>query len=165
LQKTNNNKQPIATPSLISGQKGTVIRPVPVLTTFVKSNGTIELESRSVGIYDLKKNHTEKMNIDKKWLVLTYKIGKTKYRITSLTYTTIPKQRATTEEGTIEISKGLWNSQVFKYVDLPKNIVDSINENINKFNQEWNEQVKLDQQKAKEKVLSENDKFFKGLDT
>jgi hypothetical protein len=163
LQKAN-NRQPIATPSLISGQKGVVIKPIPVLTTFLKSNGVVDLESRSVDKYDLKKFHTDKGNIDKKWLVLTYKIGRTKYKITSVTYTTIPKQRATTDQGTVKISKG-FKSHTFEYKDLPKNVIDSINENINKFNQEFNAKVLLDQEKAKERVVSDNDKFFKELDT
>ena len=163
LQKSNINRI-VATPSLISGQKGVYIKPISPLNSFIKSNGIVDLENRTAGKYELKKFNIGTMHTEKKWLVLNYKIGKTKYKITSITTIQIPNRRIENKEGKIEITKGLWNTKIFKIGDLPKNIVDSINENINKFNEEWNDKVKKELDSKKKKVEDSKNKFFEELD-
>jgi hypothetical protein len=166
LQKPNHpiNKRTPA-PSMISGQKGTVIKPLSNLTHLVKNNSSIHLENRKVGKYSLKRFEEHDQESTKQWLTFSYKLNKTRYKVKSVTYITFNKKRDENVEGEVEISKGFWNVKKFKVKDLPQNVVSSINDNINIFNEEWNKLVSDQQNSEKVKKEQEKNKFFEGLDT
>ena len=166
-----NANQPsnIAVPSLQNPEKKDNFKPIPNLNNFIKSNVVFELNSRKKGIYKLKKYETgwpDGLGRDTR-LLLSYKLGKTSYKIHAFALVRRKGNRPAGREnleGSIKISKGLFNTKKFKLNELPTNIVTSINQNITKFNEEYGEVLLSKEEKVKIKVVKKKTKFFEGLD-
>lgn len=152
-----------AVPSLNNPSKPVNFKLIPNLNNFLKTITIMELEARAIKGYTLKKFVLGGKRSSDIYLVLFYRIGKTRYTIKSCRCIKIGSM-VTVKEGSIVITKGLFNTREFKLQELPTNIVTSINENIRKFNEEYGKT--LINLKAKVKIKSDKKKsnFFKGLD-
>lgn len=133
---------------------------MPSLTNFVK--GTNWLSSmgfvdRKVGIY--------KLIIKESGANLSYKLGKTKYTLSSYHLNTINKAQIKGREGYIVICKGIFSSKTFQVNELPKNIANSIEKNINQFNTEYGNKLDLINDIEFKAQQNKKNKFFDGLDT
>lgn len=154
-------------PSLAGSKLKINIKPVPLSNNFIKSHATSEFESRRAGNGKLTKNVLKTNSPAKhvmKWVVLEYKVGKTKYIIKSCTKITANRLPMETVEGNVTIVKSLFKRKTFKLKELPKNIIDSIDMNITAFNNEYEEDIRS---KALAKINEEKNKhvsFFEGLD-
>lgn len=163
------NQQPPNAPSLCGVSITVAIKPIPILQNLVKSQVGSTLESRKIGKYKLI-NYEMKRNMTIgvctfKHTLLTYKLGKTKYEIKSLTYITKPKGRPAEKiEGEITIIKGLFKKKMFKIAELPKNIIESINENIVIFNQEYEASLIAKKTSKLIEAKQKEQSFFEGLD-
>lgn len=154
------------TPSLAQGGKVVHIKPLPALNGIISNRAVTELESRSVGIYSLKRINSDCSGCARNYILFSYKLGKTRYNIESYRITKPDKGREVLTAGNIIISKGMFNeARKFELIDLPKNIVDSINEHINRFNKEYNDKVGLEINYKLQKQKSDKSIFFEGLDT
>lgn len=157
-------------PSLAGSKVSIIMTPLPSLNNFVKSHASCSFKNRKIGIYKLvRKSAKSGSSIaafprTNDWTVLSYSLEKTTYVITSCICESGSKIPAKNIEGNIKIYKGFFKNKTFTLSELPKNIVDSINENIFIFNEVYRahlERIETDKvTNAKQKEQS----FFEGLD-
>ena len=152
-----------AVPSLAGKTIKIDFKPIPTLHNFVKSPSVTSIESRTAGKYQLTRySHGGKGASDVR-VVLSYKLGRTKYKITS--YRKVKAEgKAGGNEGNIQITKNYFQTKEFKLVDLPKEVVDSVNSNIELFNGAY--AIKLGEMELKriEEEEKQSKGFFEGLD-
>lgn len=142
-------------------------KPVPNLSNFIRGHATVDLESRKTDKFKLKRKHYPESYTHNyvTYVILTYKVGRTKYILHSCTKFTGDKKATTTNEGYVKISKGLFKSREFKLVELPANIVTSINDQITLFNTAYEVSLVVAEDKLRKKKQKKEKNFFNGLDT
>ena len=143
-------------PSLAGSKVKTGVVPIPLLINFVKGKGNTFLGNRRVGIYKLSQRDNKHSKI------ITYKLGTTTYIIRSFHLIKMDKS-SVSKEGYIIIKKGIFNKKKLMINELPKEVVDSINNNIKQFNIEYDNKVALGMLEKIDKEANKEKEFFEDL--